>query len=64
MSGSRTAAWAVQDVDRGTPAAECQWWADRHCHRLGDEWEAGAPKVFSPEEAKWPLEAVDGFRQG
>ena len=34
----------MQDVDRGTPAAECQWWADR----LGDEWEAGAPKVFFP----------------
>ena len=25
---------AVQAVDRGTPEAECQWWADW----LGDEW--------------------------
>ncbi len=31
----------VQDVDRETPEAVCQWRADR----LGDEWEAGAPKV-------------------
>jgi hypothetical protein len=30
-------------VDRWTPGAECQWWADR----LGDEcWSAGAPTVF------------------
>jgi hypothetical protein len=28
---------AVQDVDRGTPEAECQWWADW----LGDEQEYG-----------------------
>ena len=39
---------AVRDVDRGTPEAESQWWADR----LGDEWGRLAhPRFFPPMDA-------------
>ncbi len=45
MDTAWTRVVGVMTVDRGTPGAECQWWADR----LGDEWwSTGAPTVGSP----------------
>ena len=47
--------WRLDLAEGRTPAAECQWWADRLGSRQAEWGSAGAPRLFySPEaEVQW-----------